>query len=97
MKWTKKVPTEDIEYATPERSSEEPFARDGDEIHKTLIWTGGCKSWSKRNRVDGREKALFGGSVALFSRMLADIRGEDFEIEYHSPNFFRLMGNRLTA
>ncbi|KAH8429230.1 uncharacterized protein LDX57_006897 [Aspergillus melleus] len=49
------------------------------------------------NRVDGRVTALFGGSAVLFNRILQDIRAEDFEIEYNSPNPFRFMGNGFTA
>ncbi|KAK1142952.1 hypothetical protein N8T08_007193 [Aspergillus melleus] len=97
VKWIKKIAAEDIKYVAPKRSREEAFVRYGDEIHKTLVWTGGCKSWYKRNRVDGRVTALFGGSAVLFNRMLQDIRPEDFEIEYNSPNPFRFMGNGFTA
>lgn len=96
VKWIKKIATEDIKYVTPKRSREESFTRYGDEVHKTLVWTGSCKSWYKRNKVDGRVTALFGGSAVLFHRMISEIRGEDFDIEYNSPNAFRFMGNGFT-
>ncbi|KAJ5116541.1 hypothetical protein N7456_000889 [Penicillium angulare] len=96
VKWIKKMATEDIKYVAPKRSAEEAFVRYGDEVHKTLVWTGGCKSWYKRNRVDGRVTALFGGSAILFNRLINEIRAEDFEIEYNSPNRFRFMGNGFT-
>ncbi|KAJ5712612.1 hypothetical protein N7493_009080 [Penicillium malachiteum] len=96
VKWIKKIATEDIKYVVPKRSAEEAFVKYGDQVHKTLAWTGSCKSWYKRNRVDGRVTALFGGSAILFHRLISDLRAEDFEIEYNSPNPFRFMGNGFT-
>ncbi|KAJ5195903.1 hypothetical protein N7449_006382 [Penicillium cf. viridicatum] len=87
VKWIKKMATEDIKYVVPKHAAE---------IHKTLVWTGGCKSWYKRNKVDGRVTALFGGSAILFQRLISDIRPDDFEIEYNSANRFRFMGNGFT-
>ena len=60
------------------------------------VWSGGCKSWYKRNRVDGRVTALFGGSAHLFQRLLSDIRAEDFEIEYRTSNPYRFLGIGFT-
>ncbi|CAI7583624.1 hypothetical protein PCG10_008630 [Penicillium crustosum] len=96
VKWIKKMATEDIKYVVPKHAAEDAFGKYGDEIHKTLVWTGGCKSWYKRNKVDGRVTALFGGSAILFQRLISDIRPEDFEIEYNSANRFRFMGNGFT-
>lgn len=96
VKWIKKIATEDIKYVVPKKSVEDAFGKYGDEIHRTLVWTGGCKSWYKRNRVDGRVTALFGGSAILFNQMISDIRPEDFNIEYNSINPFRFMGNGFT-
>lgn len=96
VKWIKKLATEDIKYITPKRSVVDSFMKYGDEIHKTLVWTGACKSWYKRGRVDGRVTALFGGSAHLFNRLLSDIRGEDFDITYNTANQFRFMGNGFT-
>lgn len=96
VRWIKKISTEDIKCVHPKRSVESAFVKYGDEVHKTLVWSGGCKSWYKRNRVDGRVTALFGGSAVLFHRLIHEIRGEDFEIEYNSPNPFRFLGNGFT-
>lgn len=94
--WLKKMATEDIKSIVPKREVVEQFVRYGDEVHKTLVWTGGCKSWYKRNRVDGRVTALFAGSGLMFKELISHIRGEDFDIEYRSPNCFRFMGNGFT-
>lgn len=92
-KWIKKIATEDIKSVVPKREAVEAFCRYGDEIHKTLVWTGNCVSWYKNGRVDGRVTALFGGSALVYQKLIADIRAEDFEIEYRSSNPFRFIGN----
>lgn len=96
VKWIRKMSTEDIKYVAPKQEKVDAFIRYCDEVHKTLVWTGACKSWYKRNRVNGRVTALFGGSAHLFNRMLGDIRGEDFDVHYNTANPFRFMGNGFT-
>jgi hypothetical protein len=96
VKWIKKIAHEDIKCVTPKREKVDAFMKYQDEVHKTLVWSGGCSSWYKRGRVDGRVTALFGGSAQLFNRMLGDIRGEDFDITYKTPNPWRFMGNGFT-
>lgn len=93
VKWIKKMAHEDIKYFTPRRDKVDAFMKYQDEIHKTLVWSGGCSSWYKRGRVDGRVTALFGGSAQLFNKLITDIRGEDFDITYRTSNPWRLMGN----
>lgn len=97
IEWIKKMATEDIKYVEPKQEVVDAFIRYSDQVHKTLVWSGGCKSWYKRNRVDGRVTALFGGSAHLFNRMLNGIRAEDFNICYRTSNPFRFMGNGFTA
>ncbi|KAI1869803.1 uncharacterized protein JN550_005784 [Neoarthrinium moseri] len=97
VKWVKKMATEDIKYVHPKKSVADAFIKYGDQVHKTLVWTGSCSSWYKRGKVNGRVTALFGGSAHLFQRMLSDIRAEDFEITYNTANPFRFMGNGFTA
>ncbi|KAF7197412.1 FAD-binding monooxygenase moxY [Pseudocercospora fuligena] len=92
-KMIKKISTEDIKYVVPKASAVDAFVKYGDEVHKTLAWSGSCKSWYKRNRVDGRVTALFGGSAVLFHRLMQEIRMEDYEVVYNSGNPFRFMGN----
>lgn len=96
IKWLKKIASEDIKSVAPKQHAVNEFIKYGDEIHKTLVWTGQCRSWYKKNRIDGRVTATFPGSALLFRRMITDIRGEDFEVEYNSPNRFRFMGNGFT-
>jgi hypothetical protein len=92
----KKIQTEGIKYVVPKPSAVDAFVKYGDEIHKTLVWTGSCSSWYKRGRVNGRVTALFGGSAVLFQRLISQIRAEDYDIVYNSANPFRFMGNGFT-
>jgi hypothetical protein len=96
VKWIYKMATEDIKCVQPKWDKVKAFTRYTDQVHKKLVWSGGCKSWYKRNRVDGRVTALFGGSAQLFNRLLSDVRSEDFDIEYRTSNPFRFMGNGFT-
>ncbi|KAJ3455830.1 hypothetical protein MRS44_017312 [Fusarium solani] len=97
VKWIKKIATEDIKHVVPKQDKVDDFIKYCDEIHKTLVWSGGCRSWYKRGTVDGRVTSLFGGSAHLFNRLLQDIRAEDFDITYNTVNSFRFMGNGFTA
>lgn len=96
IRWLKKIASEDIHSVAPTQQATDDFTRYGDQIHQTLVWTGQCRSWYKKNRVDGRVTATFPGSALLFKKMISEIRGEDFHIKYHSANKFRFMGNGFT-
>ncbi|CAG8063401.1 unnamed protein product [Penicillium nalgiovense] len=93
IKWMEKIASEDISSIEPKQSAVDNFIAYGDRVHETLTWTGGCRSWYKKNRVNGRVTATFPGSALLYRRMISDIRGEDWDIRYRSPNKFRFMGN----
>lgn len=61
LQWLRKMAAEDIASVAPRQDVVDEFVRYGDEIHRTLAWTGGCRSWYKANRVDGRVTATFAG------------------------------------
>lgn len=97
LEWTRKLAYEDIASIAPKQEVVDEFVRYGDQIHKTLVWTGGCRSWYKANRVDGRVTATFAGSAILYEKIVnGKIRGEDFDIRYRSANRWRWMGNGFT-
>ncbi len=96
VKWIKKIATEDIKSVVPKEEAVEAFNQYGDEILKTFVWTSDCKSWYKRGTVDGRVTALFGGTNILYKRLIEQIRGEDFDIEYRSPNRYKFFGTGFT-
>jgi len=97
VQWLRKMSYENIHSIAPKQDVVDEFVRYGDQIHKTLTWTGGCRSWYKANRVDGRVTATFAGSAILFNKLVERIRPEDFEIRYKSRNRFAFMGNGFTA
>lgn len=96
VKWIDKISREGIATADVKQSVVDHFIRYSDQIHKTLTWTGACRSWYKKNRVDGRVTAAFAGSSLLFRKMIESIRGEDFNITYREANQFAFMGNGFT-
>ena len=49
IKWIQKIAYEDIASVAPKQEVVDEFVRYGDQIHKTLTWTGGCRSWYKAN------------------------------------------------
>ncbi|KAK5064630.1 hypothetical protein LTR84_000464 [Exophiala bonariae] len=97
IRWIKKMAEEDIKSFCPKTDVIDQFVKYGDEIHKSLVWTAPCKSWYKRNEINGRVTALFGGSGMLYKRIISgELRTEDFDIEYRSANRFKFMGNGFT-
>jgi cation diffusion facilitator CzcD-associated flavoprotein CzcO len=54
VKWLRKIAGEGIKSVVPRQSATDEFVRYGDEVQKTLTWTGGCSSWYKNHRKDGR-------------------------------------------
>lgn len=96
IKWIRKIASENIKSVAPKQSATDEFVRYGDEIHKTLTWTGGCSSWYKNHRKDGRVTATWPGSALLYREMIKELRPEDFDIEYRSRNRFMFMGNGFT-
>ena len=97
IRWIRLIAYEDMASIAPKQEVVDEFVRYGDQIHKTLTWTGGCRSWYKANRVNGRVTATFAGSAILYEKLVnGRIRGEDFEIRYRSSNRFRFLGNGFT-
>lgn len=97
LKWIKKMAEEGIKSIAPKAVTVRHLMSYGDEIHKHLVWTGGCKSWYKQGTVEGKVSALFAGSGMLYKRLISDLRPEDFDIEYCSSNTFKFLGNGFTA
>lgn len=97
IKWLQKISRDDIASIVPKQEVVDEFVRYGDQIHKTLTWTGGCRSWYKGNRIDGRVTATFAGSAILYHQLVKEIRPEDFEIRYRGRNrWAHMLGNGFT-
>ena len=93
IKWLKKIATENIKSVTSKQDAIEEFVKYGEQVHERLVWKEPCKSWYKKNRVDGRVTAAFGGSAMVFKQLIDELRPEDFDIEYRERNRFAFMGN----
>lgn len=89
VQWVRKMATEDIKWVDPKPDVLEDFNTYADEIMQNLVWSGGCQSWYKNHRVDGKVTAVWAGSVLGYYEMIERIRPEDFEIAYRSKNRFR--------
>ncbi|KAF2120817.1 hypothetical protein BDV96DRAFT_565582 [Lophiotrema nucula] len=94
--WIQKISTEDIKYVVPTAEATEEFNTYGDEIMERFVWAGGCRSWYKNNRVDGRVTAIWQGSAIGYKEVVDAIRPEDFKIVSRTKNRFRWMGNGRT-
>ncbi|KAF4553101.1 Flavin-binding monooxygenase-like protein 9 [Elsinoe fawcettii] len=94
--WIRKMAEEDISFIDPKQECIEEFNAYGDEIMQTLVWSGGCRSWYKNHRVDGRVTAVWAGTAIGYHEMIRSLRPEDFDIKYRSRNRFRFMGNGMT-
>ncbi|KAF1944551.1 hypothetical protein EJ02DRAFT_442585 [Clathrospora elynae] len=95
--WVTKISTEDIKFVSHLPKATEEFNTYGDEVMERLGWSGGCRSWYKSNRVDGRVTAVWQGSALGFREVVERIRPEDFSLVYRSRNRLRWMGGRRTG
>ena len=87
--WAVKMAQEDIRFIDVKPEVLAEFNAYADEIMQTLVWSGGCQSWYKNHRVDGKVTAVWAGSVLSYMEMISSVRPEDFEIVYRSKNRFR--------
>lgn len=83
--------------ATVDEGATKDYNTYSQEFLKRTVWTSGCRSWYKNNKVEGQVTAMYGGSVLHYKENLESFRTEDFNFEYRSRNRFRFMGNGLTT
>ncbi|KAF7185128.1 putative sterigmatocystin biosynthesis monooxygenase stcW [Pseudocercospora fuligena] len=95
-KWIQKIAEEDVKYINVKEEVVEEFNTYSDEVMQTLAWSGGCQSWYKNHRKNGKVTAVWAGSVISYHDMISELRPEDFNIVYRSRNRFRFMGNGRT-
>ncbi|PGH04287.1 hypothetical protein AJ79_07134 [Helicocarpus griseus UAMH5409] len=96
IKWLIKIASEDIKSFDVKQDVQNDWNVWGDELLKRTVWAGGCRSWYKNGRVDGRITALYPGSIMHYKEMIQHIRGEDFNITYRSKNRWNFLGNGFT-
>ncbi|KAH7259815.1 hypothetical protein NW759_002732 [Fusarium solani] len=97
MRWIKKISTGDIKSVTVDTDATADYNAYTHEFLKRTVWTSGCRSWYKNNKVDGKVTAMYAGSIIHYKEILESFRTEDFNFEYNSRNRFRFMGNGLTV
>ena len=87
--WMRKITQEDIKFIDVKPEVVDEMNAYQDEIMQTLVWSGGCQSWYKNHRVDGKVTAVWAGSALSYMEMIESLRPEDFEIKYRTKNRFR--------
>ena len=87
--WIRKMASEDIKFVDVKPEVVAEMNAYADEIMQTLVWSGGCQSWYKNHRVNGKVTAVWAGSALSYMEMIESLRPEDFEIIYRSKNRFR--------
>ncbi|KAK4942831.1 hypothetical protein LTR66_014662 [Elasticomyces elasticus] len=96
LKWVDKVAREGIKSFDVKKSIQDDWNVWGDELLKRTVWASGCRSWYKNGTTDGRISALYPGSILHFKDLIESIRGEDFDITYHSKNQWSFLGDGFT-
>ncbi|KAF4331907.1 monooxygenase [Fusarium beomiforme] len=95
-RWIRKISTQNIKSILVRQDALNDYNVYVQELLKTTVWTGDCRSWFKNGKVDGRVTAMYPGSVIHFKEMLDEFRTEDFEYEHTTKNRFQFMGNGMT-
>lgn len=67
--WILKIAEEDIKWVAPKQEAVDEYNTYADEIMQGLVWSGGCQSWYKGHRVDGKVTAVWAGSAVGFKEM----------------------------
>ena len=97
LKWADKVAREGIKSFDVKQKVQDDWNVWGDELLKRTVWASGCRSWYKNGTTDGRISALYPGSILHFKDLVANIRGEDFNIEYRNEkNMWGFLGDGFT-
>ncbi|PVH69706.1 FAD/NAD(P)-binding domain-containing protein [Cadophora sp. DSE1049] len=96
LRWCRKIATQDIRSVSVKASIVDDLDVWSQASLQRTVWAGECRSWFKGGKVSGKITSLHAGSGLHYRAALDEIRGEDFEIAYWSPNRFRYLGNGLT-
>lgn len=63
LRWCKKIATEDIKSVCVKEEVVEEYNTYSQEFLKRTVWSGGCRSWYKNGKVDGKVTAMYAGSI----------------------------------
>lgn len=103
LKWCVKIAGEGIRSVQPKQRVTEAWNVYIQEIMARTAWNdSGCSSWYKQGSTEDGYRtgitAIYPGSMNHFREMMAEIRGEDFEIDYldRENMWAQIFGNGLT-
>lgn len=84
--------THNIKSFAPKKQAVADFIAHKDAMMKNMVWNDPCRSWYKSGQIDAPITALWPGSTLHYIEALADVRMEDFNVEY-AGNRFAWLGN----
>ena len=94
LHWLDRYQTENIHRFSPKPSAVEESTAWKNAYMRRTVWGQPCKSWYKRNTVDGEVTALWPGSALHYIETLHDLerRGDDWDVVYEG-NRWDWLGN----
>jgi hypothetical protein len=95
-----KIQTESIKSLTIKIDALEDYFVHIQKFLDRTVWVGGCRSWYKRNTIDGPVVAIYGGTSFHYIEALRNPRWEDYDIKLlpmKIPNRFAYLGNGFTT
>lgn len=63
LRWCQKIASEDIKSVCIKPDVVKEYNIYSQEFLKRTVWTGGCRSWYKNGRTDGKVTAMYAGSI----------------------------------
>ncbi|KAK5689222.1 hypothetical protein LTR17_026424 [Elasticomyces elasticus] len=84
--------THNIKTFSPKMEAVNDFIAHKDQFMGKTVWADPCRSWYKSGQIDAPITALWPGSTLHYIEALADLRMEDFNVEY-AGNRFAWLGN----
>lgn len=63
LRWCNKIAAEDIQAVCVRDDAVREYNIYSQEFLKRTVWSGGCRSWYKNGKVDGKVTAMYAGSI----------------------------------
>lgn len=68
LRWCQKIASEDIKSVSVGSQVTQEYNTYSQEFLKRTVWSGGCRSWYKNGKVDGKVTAMYAGSILHYKR-----------------------------
>lgn len=86
--------TDSFKSFAPKKEAVDDFIDHKDRFMKGTVWDNECRSWYKGNNAFGKVTALWPGSTLHYIEAMADVRYDDYNIEYRKgSNRYDWLGN----